>query len=783
MQEEGLLFSTFDNVPFCMDFLLYAVRPDNQYRLMWDFFILILVIYSSVTGPYGSAFAGDQTMTWFSVFVDLCFWADMALSFWTGFDKGFEVVMEKAPIVKNYLTSWFFIDLIATVDWGLLIATSGFESDSPLVRLLRLLKVLRLARASRLINRLTATWTLHTAYIEALKFFFYVFMVGHLLASFFYMWPTLMTCPRDGIAVAVEMPGFSVDGVDKLDTFDADVDAVKGFIDSADIADGTGWYYADTCMTGSWRQGYGLETICELLEPNADGVVHTKGDDGVWTGNYRSLPFETAEDFAILEECYVAAARDNTHSVIRDSAHIPVSAVCKRCMNPMRSYIDAYYWSLTTMTTIGYGDRGPGTENEILFVLFSEVFGLCVFALLLMQINTLGEVVGAAEQKKNDEKNGVIGFLRTQTQASDDLVMEVVRYLNFRNASLSGHAFDKEDEDFRMLSPGIIEQIEIAVYRPTLERVRFFGWNKEDELELMQVRKMFDDIDTDNGGTLDGNETKALFTKLNVPLDDAQYKHVMSELDPEGDGEVDFEEFQHWWFLKKNGRPRMQKCPSLFLDALCRKLQTAPFAIGEKVVREGDYGKSLLIVLSGSLIVYRDTSHFPYEEVEGDKEFEQTQVQPRPAHLSETVAAEDREPIVGFASCLGTKQWKTVGNRTSDWVVVAQSYVDTAYVIREDIVECFETEWDGGQEQMVEVAKHHYEVDTSGGSKDAQQEEDSELSPEDEEMSARIDALNEKMCARLASVEKAMDDKLNNILELMRDQQGKGDMMNSTSAT
>jgi len=39
---------------------------------------------------------------------------------------------------------------------------------------MRLLKVLRIARASRLINRLTATWTLHTAFIEAGKFFFYV---------------------------------------------------------------------------------------------------------------------------------------------------------------------------------------------------------------------------------------------------------------------------------------------------------------------------------------------------------------------------------------------------------------------------------------------------------------------------------------------------------------------------------------------------------------------------------------------------------------------------------
>ena len=747
-----------------MDFLKYAVRPDDKYRLMWDFFILNLVVYSSVVGPYVSAFEGNQTMTWFSIFVDLCFWTDMVLSFWTGFDKGFEVVMEKGAIVKNYLSGWFFIDLIATVDWGLMIAASGFESDSPLVRLMRLLKVLRLARASRLINRLTATWTLHTAYIEALKFFFYVFMVGHLLASFFYMWPTLMTCDRDQIALAVDMPGFSPDGVTQLTTFDADIKDAGAFIDSADIADGTGWYYADTCMTGSWRQGYGLEEICSLLRPVGDPRIAV---DGLTVS---PLPFEDDLDFAILQECYIAAAATSTHQVVRGAETHSISDVCQRCMGPMRSYIDAYYWSLTTMTTIGYGDRGPGTETEILFVLFAEVFGLCVFALLLMQINTLGEVVGAAEQKKNDEKNGVIGFLRTQTQASDELVMEVVRYLNFRNASLSGHAFDAGADEFEMLSPGLIESIQNAVYRPTLERVRFFGWNKEDEMELAQVRKMFDEIDTDSGGTLDQNETKALFVKLNVPLEDDQYQQVMSELDPEGDGEVDFDEFQHWWFLKKNGRPRMQKCPSAFLDSLCTKLQTQPFAIDEYVVREGDYGKSLIIVLAGTLTVYRDVSHYPIDDPKGgsaEKEFGKPA--DRPAHLSERVSADDREPIVGFASCLGTKQWKTVGNRTSDWVVVAESYVDTAWVARADIVECFETSWKGGQDQMVEVAKHHYEVDTQVASGDAAQAVDEELTDEQLELAAKLDTLNQEMSAKLAAVERSMDAKLDGILKILQD--------------
>ena len=89
------MFDALDKVPFCMEFLTYAVRPDRKERLAWDFYILVLVIYSSITGPYTAAFVGDQEMSFFEILCDFSFYVDMVFSFWTGFDKGFEVVMEK----------------------------------------------------------------------------------------------------------------------------------------------------------------------------------------------------------------------------------------------------------------------------------------------------------------------------------------------------------------------------------------------------------------------------------------------------------------------------------------------------------------------------------------------------------------------------------------------------------------------------------------------------------------------------------------------------------------
>ena len=66
------------------------------------------------------------------------------------------------------------------------------------------------------------------------------------------------------------------------------------------------------------------------------------------------------------------------------------------------------------------------------------------------------------------------------------------------------------------------------------------------------------------------------------------------------------------------------------------------------MIRAGNYGQALVIVLQGTVRVYRDTSQYPIVPVDGEE---------RPAELSETVSYDDREPIVGFSSCLTNKQY------------------------------------------------------------------------------------------------------------------------------
>lgn len=260
--------------------LLAAVSPNNRYRLLWDVWILCLVVYSckctgnshhslittgvadrlraattAIAGPYRLAFEADEpTMTAWEISVDVFFYLDIVVNFWTGFDRGYEVVMDKRMIVEHYLRGWFMIDLVATLNWDVVFETTASATEYDVnqqisgmhIRMMRLLKVLRLLRLGRLVNRISAKWQINTAFIDAVKFFFYVFMVCHLLACFFFLVPMLTNCDED---------------FGSQSSAYANSTAAQALQCSRDHANGTcdgstaiGWFYPGACMQGSWRQ-------------------------------------------------------------------------------------------------------------------------------------------------------------------------------------------------------------------------------------------------------------------------------------------------------------------------------------------------------------------------------------------------------------------------------------------------------------------------------------------------------------------------------------------------
>ena len=65
------------------------------------------------------------------------------------------------------------------------------------------------------------------------------------------------------------------------------------------------------------------------------------------------------------------------------SDHNPKTWVANRGiqdMEPRNQYIECFYWSMQTLTTVGYGDFGAKTTSEILLSLFWMLFGVSFYS-------------------------------------------------------------------------------------------------------------------------------------------------------------------------------------------------------------------------------------------------------------------------------------------------------------------------------------------------------------------------------------------------------------------
>jgi len=95
---------------------------------------------------------------------------------------------------------------------------------------------------------------------------------------------------------------------------------------------------------------------------------------------------------------------------------------------------------------------------------------------------------------------------------------ETVRFCAFRKTSFTGNSYTEGDPRFKCLSETMRDKIRRAVYLPVLKKIGFFGWDESDDQEEESIEKFFDVIDTSGNGSLDQDELKELFNKLELDL-------------------------------------------------------------------------------------------------------------------------------------------------------------------------------------------------------------------------------------------------------------------------
>ncbi|XP_062937138.1 potassium voltage-gated channel subfamily H member 6 isoform X2 [Cynocephalus volans] len=140
----------------------------SPFKAVWDWLILLLVIYTAVFTPYSAAFLlsnQDQSqrgacgytcspLTVVDLIVDIMFVVDIVINFRTTYvNTNDEVVSHPRRIAVHYFKGWFLIDMVAAIPFDLLIFRTGSDETTTLIGLLKTARLLRLVRVARKLDR------------------------------------------------------------------------------------------------------------------------------------------------------------------------------------------------------------------------------------------------------------------------------------------------------------------------------------------------------------------------------------------------------------------------------------------------------------------------------------------------------------------------------------------------------------------------------------------------------------------------------------------------------
>uniref|UniRef100_A0A3B4H2B7 Voltage-gated inwardly rectifying potassium channel KCNH2 n=1 Tax=Pundamilia nyererei TaxID=303518 RepID=A0A3B4H2B7_9CICH len=145
----------------------WTVLHYSPFKAVWDWLILLLVIYTAILTPYSAAFLlndhedlGMQGCIYscsplnvVDLIVDIMFIIDILINFRTTYvNSNDEVVSHPVRIAVHYFKGWFLIDMVAAIPFDLLIYRNG-EETTTLIGLLKTARLLRLVRVARKLDR------------------------------------------------------------------------------------------------------------------------------------------------------------------------------------------------------------------------------------------------------------------------------------------------------------------------------------------------------------------------------------------------------------------------------------------------------------------------------------------------------------------------------------------------------------------------------------------------------------------------------------------------------
>ncbi|CAD8110127.1 unnamed protein product [Paramecium primaurelia] len=144
--------------------------------------------------------------------------------------------------------------------------------------------------------------------------------------------------------------------------------------------------------------------------------------------------------------------------------------------NFITSYLTTFYWSVITMTTIGYGDFTPQNLNERVLIIFVAIVSCCTFGFFVSSIGQIIYSIQKKEQQIRLDLNDLKKYLRVRGFNSE-LQIKIRRYFEYLwNDCMGQEQFDMSKLQ-QLLPSNLYTEMILDLNMKSISKIPFFHDN------------------------------------------------------------------------------------------------------------------------------------------------------------------------------------------------------------------------------------------------------------------------------------------------------------------
>ena len=140
-------------------------------------------------------------------------------------------------------------------------------------------------------------------------------------------------------------------------------------------------------------------------------------------------------------------------------------------LNLTTNYIDAVYWTVTTLTTVGYGDTTPASTNEKLYAILTMIFGYSFFGYLIGSFAGILSKKDPIREKYNENLEKLTNAAR-YANLPLDLQRRIYEYFRYQMTRRVGY---DEESFINELPSSMRGEVSLYFRKEVIENVSLFN--------------------------------------------------------------------------------------------------------------------------------------------------------------------------------------------------------------------------------------------------------------------------------------------------------------------